>query len=58
MEQGLGGVRREKRLVHLGKEWALSGLITDGDGDDADDDNSLHAYYMPGTMVDDFYKLS
>lgn len=58
MGQGLEGVWREKRLVHLGKELALSGLITDDDGDDGDDDNSLHAYYMTGTMVDDLYKLS
>lgn len=44
--------------MHLGKELALSGLITDDDdGDDGDDDNSLHAYYMPCIMVDDLYKL-
>lgn len=28
------------------------------DGDDGDDDNSLHPYYMTGTMVDDLHKLS
>lgn len=56
MGQGLWGVWREKRLVHLGRELALSGLITDDGGDD--DDDSFHAYYMPGTTADDSYELS
>lgn len=56
MGQGLWGVWREKRLVPLGKELARSGLITD-DGGDGDDD-SFHAYSLPGSMAGDSYEFS
>lgn len=48
---GVGGGRK-RGWVYLGNELAVPGLITD------DDDNLFHTYCMPGTMVDDLYKLS
>lgn len=45
-----------KEAGALGKERARSGLITDGGGDG--DDDSFHAYSLPGSMAGDSYELS
>lgn len=59
MEQARG---RERGWLYLGLELALRGLTTDdGDDDAAADDNGddlFPTYYMPGTRVDDLWKLS